>query len=82
MSRLACPYCGPRELREFHFHKTVPREAGSAFERTYLRTENPAFSVEHWQHLLGCRAWLRVSRNPSTGEVLEVQMLDGAVRHE
>jgi sarcosine oxidase subunit delta len=84
---LACPFCGPRELREFVFHKTLPAAttatsatSATEFERTYLRVADPQTSIEHWQHAAGCRAWLRVQRNPSTGEVLAVQMLDGAER--
>jgi heterotetrameric sarcosine oxidase delta subunit len=78
---LACPFCGPRELREFVFHKTLPpATSATEFESTYLRVADPQSSIEHWQHAAGCRAWLRVQRNPSTGEVLAVQMLDGAER--
>ncbi len=35
-------------------------------------------SHEHWQHVRGCRAWLKVRRNPSTGEVAEVHLLAGS----
>jgi sarcosine oxidase subunit delta len=78
---LACPFCGPREWREFVFHKTLPAAASTnELERTYLRVADPQSSVEHWQHVAGCRAWLRVQRNPSSGEVLAVQMLDGEER--
>ena len=75
MSSLACPFCGERELHEFVFRKTVPREGGDAFERVYLRVDDPALSIEHWQHLHGCRAWLLVHRNPTTGAVHSVQPL-------
>ena len=80
MTRLPCPFCGLRELREFVFHKTLPA-AGSAdeFERTYLRVADAQLSIEHWQHVAGCRAWLLVQRNPSSGAVLAVQLLGGAV---
>jgi sarcosine oxidase subunit delta len=78
-ARLDCPFCGPRELREFRFLKTLPDDAAAAtpFARTYERLGNPQDSREHWQHLAGCRAWLAVRRNPSTGEVREVALLDG-----
>ena len=82
MSRLVCPFCGPRELREFQFHKTLPSAAGSAFALVYERQDNPELSVEHWQHHKGCRAWLRVTRNPTTGATLETQLLGAAVSHE
>ena len=79
MTRLTCPFCGPRELREFVFHKTLPAEAGgSAFQRTYERVASLEHSVEHWQHVEGCRGWLLVQRNPSTGAVAEVRLLGGA----
>ena len=79
MTRLACPFCGPRELREFEFHKTVPTAAqGSAYERSYERVANLEQSLEHWQHVAGCRSWLLVHCNPSTGAVLEIRLLGGA----
>ncbi|MGO9037469.1 MAG: sarcosine oxidase subunit delta [Steroidobacteraceae bacterium] len=78
MSRLICPFCGPRELREFEFYKTLPAGAGSAFARIYERIDCPELSIEHWQHVGGCRGWLLVHRNPSTGAVLETRLLGGA----
>jgi len=79
VTRLICPFCGARELREFEFHKTLPStHHGSAYERTYERVANAEHSVEHWQHVAGCRAWLLVERNPSTGAVLGIRLLGGA----
>jgi sarcosine oxidase subunit delta len=69
---LDCPFCGPRPLGEFVFRKTLPNVAGEAFARIYLRHDSATESVEEWQHLGGCRGWLRVRRNPSTGMILEV----------
>ena len=77
MSRLTCPFCGPRELEEFAFHKTLPEPGASDFAAVYLRTNRVDDSLEHWQHAHGCRAWLRVRRNPSTGEVHEVALMGG-----
>jgi len=74
MSRLICPFCGPRELREFEFHKTLPNAGDSPFARVYLRVDSLTRSVEHWQHIHGCRAWLYIERNPSTGEVLVTRL--------
>jgi sarcosine oxidase delta subunit len=78
VTRLVCPFCGPRELREFVFHKTLPSAPGSAFARCYERVDRADISVEHWQHLEGCRGWLLVRRNPSTGAVLETRLRGGA----
>jgi len=77
VSRLTCPFCGPRELEEFAFHKTLPEPDASDFAAVYLRTNRVDDSLEHWQHAHGCRAWLRVRRNPSTGEVHEVALMGG-----
>lgn len=78
MTRLSCPFCGTRALREFVFHKTLPADAhGSAYQRTYERTASLEHSVEHWQHVEGCRSWLLVDRNPSNGQVHSVRLLGG-----
>ncbi len=74
-----CPFCGARSIEEFVFHKTLPNVPGGVFETTYLRSDRPLNSEEHWQHRYGCRAWLRVRRNPSTAEVLEVRLLTGSM---
>jgi heterotetrameric sarcosine oxidase delta subunit len=75
--RLECPYCGARELEEFLFHKTLPEPGADPCATVYERVNRPDQSVEHWQHVGGCRAWLRVHRNPSSGEVLAVALLGG-----
>lgn len=80
MSLFTCPYCGPRSMEEFSFHKTLPNVTGGEFERIFQRHDNPTESREHWQHRFGCRAWLYVRRNPSTGAVLEVLNLSQATR--
>jgi sarcosine oxidase delta subunit len=79
VTRLVCPFCGARELREFEFYKTLPAdEHGNAYEQTYERLASLEHSAEHWQHVEGCRGWLLVHRNPSTGQVVSVRLLGGA----
>ena len=80
MNRLVCPFCGARELGEFLFHKTLPEPGASEFAAVYERASRPDDSLEHWQHLHGCRAWLEVRRNPSSGEVLALRMIGGGRR--
>jgi len=75
MTQLVCPYCGARELHEFQFRKTAPAAAATPFERVYLRIDHPDRSIEHWQHVGGCRAWLIIERNPSTDAILRVRIL-------
>jgi sarcosine oxidase subunit delta len=78
MNRLYCPFCGPRELEEFRFHKTLAEPGADAYEEVYARINRPTMSLEHWQHVHGCRAWLRVHRNPSDGTVREVRLVAGS----
>ena len=75
MTHIVCPFCGSRELAEYEFHKTIPNAGDSPFAGTYLRIDSLTLSREHWQHVRGCRAWLEIERNPSTGAVLAVRML-------
>ena len=77
MKRLECPFCGPRELEEFLFHKTLAEPGADPCAEVYARTNRLQLSREHWQHLHGCRAWLLVHRNPATNDVLEVRLLGG-----
>jgi heterotetrameric sarcosine oxidase delta subunit len=77
VTRLVCPFCGPRHLREFEFHKTVPGPDAGAFARVYERVDSTELSVEHWQHVGGCRGWLQIRRNPSTGTVLAIHLVGG-----
>ncbi len=77
MNRLVCPFCGARELEEFLFHKTLPEAGASEYSAVYERTNRLDDSLEHWQHVHGCRAWLEVRRNPSSGDVLEIRMIGG-----
>jgi sarcosine oxidase subunit delta len=72
MNQLLCPFCGARELHEFEFRKTRANVTTSEFSKVYLRVDSTDLSVEYWQHVQGCRAWLLVERNPSTGAVLSV----------
>ena len=69
---IRCPFCGEREAAEFRFRITRPEVAGTAAERLYLRRADPHRSIEHWQHAEGCRMWLEVTRDLTSGAVLAV----------
>jgi sarcosine oxidase subunit delta len=91
--RIACPYCGERELGEFSYlGDATPRrpqpfladgsdcpDAEEAFyEYVYLR-DNPAGAFrEYWYHGGGCRSWLIVSRSTLTHEISAVETAPGA----
>lgn len=80
--RLACPHCGERSLDEFVYSgdATVNRpdserpDAMELFVRfTFQRANPPGPHRELWYHAAGCHAWLVISRNISTHEVLSVE---------
>ncbi len=75
MNSLHCPFCGVRELHEFEFRKTRANAGGSGVAEVYLRVDSSELSVEYWQHVQGCRLWMLVRRNPSTGTVLGIDAL-------
>ena len=79
--RIACPYCGERSLDEFAFHGDAapvrpdtasPTEAEDFFRFVYERDNKAGRGDEYWQHVAGCRAWLIVTRNTLTHEILAV----------
>jgi methylglutamate dehydrogenase subunit B len=85
--RIACPYCGPRELGEFtYLGDAAPRRPSAAdadaqeafFDYVYLRDNTAGDMREWWYHGGGCRAWLNVVRNTLTHEVTSVEAAAGA----
>jgi heterotetrameric sarcosine oxidase delta subunit len=80
MNQLHCPFCGARELHEFEFRKTRANAGTSEVAKVYLRVDRVELSVEYWQHVHGCRMWMLVQRNPSTGAVLGIDALPGKTR--
>ena len=82
-----CPYCGARGNEEFVYRgdATVRRPALDAaapgtteiseawMDYVYWR-DNPAGEhQELWYHATGCRAWLIVTRNVTTHEIVSVE---------
>jgi methylglutamate dehydrogenase subunit B len=80
--RIKCPYCGERALEEFTYRgdATVtrpmsidPSDTDAWVDYVYFR-ENPAgLHKEHWHHSAGCHAWLVVTRNITTHEIVAVE---------
>ena len=84
--RIECCYCGVRSSEEFSYlgDATLVRpenldetEDDAVRQRwhdyVYLR-DNPAGPHrELWQHVSGCRAWLVVTRNTRTHEIVGVE---------
>jgi sarcosine oxidase subunit delta len=77
--RLTCPHCGQRGLEEFSYlgDATVKRPAPDAplpewTDYVYIRDNKNGSHAELWYHSAGCHAWLTVTRNLATHEILTV----------
>jgi sarcosine oxidase subunit delta len=77
--RITCPYCGCRDHSEFSYvgDATVSYPPLSAktdtenwFDSTYLRDNPRGPHLEYWQHVHGCRTFVKVLRDTATHEVL------------
>jgi sarcosine oxidase subunit delta len=77
--RIPCPFCGPRDSREFtYLGDAVPGrpdpQAVDALDRfvdyVYSR-DNPAGPHrEFWYHGAGCQSWLVVTRDTRSHEIV------------
>jgi len=80
--RIKCPLCGERDRREFYYQGDAlaldrpAEDAGSDAWDNYLHNrDNPAgVTRDLWHHEAGCGAWLVVTRNTVTHEVLAVKL--------
>ena len=85
--RITCPHCGSRGSEEFACQGNAPppRPADDAptaawVDFVYMH-DNPAGPVDElWQHVLGCRAWLLVTRDTRNHAVMRVRLAREAAR--
>jgi sarcosine oxidase subunit delta len=80
--RIACPHCGPRDVREFSYlgDAAPARPDATAADvpdrfnaYVYLRDNPAGLHRELWYHGAGCQAWLAVTRDTRSHAVLLVQ---------
>jgi len=82
--RIHCPHCGERDRREFYVKGAALErpglDAGLDDWHAYVNLrENPAgVLAELWYHEMGCGAWLSVTRNTATHEILKVELASAA----
>lgn len=86
MLRIECPFCGPRDEREFDYGgpyrvrrpyniNTLPTPE---FLDNLIVPENPEGETrEFWCHRRGCGEWLMVVRDTRTHVIKETTGLDG-----
>ena len=80
--RITCPHCGDRDRREFYYVGNAlamdrpTADAGSEAWDDYIHNrDNPCgVTRDLWYHESGCSAWLVVTRNTATHEVLETHL--------
>ena len=85
--RIPCPFCGPRDLREFNYRgdATVARpdpNAADALDRfvgyVYFRENRAGPHREFWFHGSGCQTWLVVTRDTRSHEILGAEPASAA----
>jgi heterotetrameric sarcosine oxidase delta subunit len=81
--RIPCPYCGPRDASEFAYRgdatltRPAPGIAGAMFDYVYLRDNPAGLHREHWYHSAGCHAWLVLTRNITTHDIIDAALAHG-----
>lgn len=76
--RLICPICGARDRREFYYMgdavalaRPAPDAGEAAWDDYVHNRDNPAgVTRDLWHHESGCGAWVVVTRNTVTHEIL------------
>ncbi len=76
--RITCPICGERDRREFYYQgdavalrRPDADDTPEAWDAYLHLRDNPAgVTRDLWYHETGCGAWLVVTRNTVTHEVL------------
>lgn len=80
--RITCPLCGERDRREFYYqgaavalNRPAPDAGEDDWEDYVHLRENPAgVTRELWYHESGCGAWIVVTRNTVTHEVMGAEL--------
>ncbi len=81
--RIPCPICGSRDRREFYYYGTEdylnrPTDQGTVEDldnHLFLRDNPAGVTRDVWYHEMGCTAWMIVTRNTITHEVLGSELV-------
>jgi sarcosine oxidase subunit delta len=86
--RIACPYCGARDVREFNYVGDAamaqrPQADGPDARERFIdyvyRRDNPSGPHrELWYHAAGCQAFVVVTRDTRSHQVLAVELASQA----
>ena len=81
MFLIECPWCGPRDQREFSCHGEAhiarPAEPQAMDDRAwadylFMRKNPKGIHFERWVHSHGCRRWFNIARDTVTDKILTV----------
>lgn len=86
--RLTCPICGARDRREYTYQgdavmlaRPAPDAGPEAWDAYLHLRDNPAGETRDlWYHEAGCGAWLVVTRNTVTHEVIDCVLAEEVAR--
>lgn len=86
--RLTCPLCGERDRREFYYvgdaialERPAEGAAPEAWNDYVHNRDNPAgITRDLWYHESGCSAWIVVTRNTVTHEVIDTALASDVKR--
>lgn len=86
--RITCPNCGERDRREFYYQgdavalsRPAPDAGLEAWDDYLHNRDNPAGDTRDlWFHEAGCGAWVVVTRNTVTHEVLDTALAERSHR--
>ena len=80
--RIPCPICGMRDIREFTYKGAAvaitrpdPDADDAAWDNYLHLRDNPAGETrDMWYHGAGCTAWLVVSRDTVSHDILRAKL--------
>jgi heterotetrameric sarcosine oxidase delta subunit len=84
MLLIDCPWCGPRDEKEFLWGGENPSAANrqvhiaaddALADELYYRRNICGPTTERWVHWAGCRQWLAVVRDTATHKIMDVAPL-------
>ncbi len=89
MLYIKCPYCGLRAQKEFSYggdatvkrpniNEEVSSEDWDNF--VYMRKSPRGKHLELWQHIAGCRQWIKVQRDTATHEIFQTAKVTEEIR--
>ena len=88
MLYIKCPHCGMRSQNEFSYggdasvkrpelDKEISDQDWDNF--VYNRKSLRGKHLELWQHISGCRQWIKVERDTNTHEIFNTYKADEAI---